>query len=329
MNQDLTQQALRNPPIIACIWDFDKTLIKGYMQKPIFKHFDIDEKAFWKEVNLLPEIYAKQGIRVSAESVYLNHILSYVKNGAMRGLSNEMLREFGKELEFCDGLPEFFEELKAIVEAPQYAKLDIKLEHYIVSTGLAEMIRGSKIAPYCDGIFACEFIEEPLPPYFSQQPEFDLNCLSKQINQIGFIVDNTIKTRFIFEINKGTNKNPSIDVNANIKGEDRRVPINNMIYVADGPSDVPVFSVVKKGGGKSFAVYDRECLAEFEQNDSLLASGRIDAYGAADYSSPSSTYNWLKMHVHKMCDRIIADKSFALCARVGKAPEHIHPTEKK
>ena len=138
------------------------------------------------------------------------------------------------------------------------------------------------------------------------------------------IVDNTIKTRFVFEINKGTNKNPQIDVNSNIAAADRRVPIRNMIYIADGPSDVPVFSVVRKGGGKAYAVYSPGSPAELEQNDMLLENGRIDAYGAADFSPESPTALWLRMHVQKICDRISREVDEAVQTRLGKAPRHIH-----
>ncbi len=317
--------SLRDRHIIACIWDFDKTLIKGYMQTPIFAEYGIDEKLFWREVNMLPDLYAKRGINVSPETVYLNHLLSFVKSGYMKGLSNAKLRQLGSRLEFCDGIPELFEELKAVTRSEDaYRKLDIKLEHYIVSTGLAEMIRGSKIAPYVDGIFGCEFVEQPFPPYFSRQPEFDMGALSTQINQIGVIVDNTIKTRFIFEINKGTNKNPAINVNARIRPEDRRIPIRNMIYIADGPSDVPVFSVVRRGGGKAFAVYTPHKKDEFAQNDMLLENGRIDAYGANDYRSDTPTAMWLKMHVGKLCDRIVKDVADAVESRLGEVPRHLH-----
>lgn len=311
--------------VVACVWDFDKTLIDGYMQSPIFREYGVDESLFWKEVNMLPKIYAQKGVRVAPESVYLNHLLSFVKNGLMTGLSNAKLRKFGEELVFCDGLPNFFDELKSLVEDnPEYNALDIKLEHYIISTGIAEMIRGSAIAPHVDGIFGCEFVEEPMPPYFSLQKEFDFQNLSNQINQIGMIVDNTIKTRFIFEINKGTNKNPEISVNDQILEKDRRVPIRNMIYIADGPSDVPVFSVVRKSGGKAFAVYSPKNSAEFEQNDFLLSSGRIDAYGPNVYTPESSTSAWLKMHVKKICDRILKEHSDAVENKIGKAPTHLH-----
>ena len=199
---------------------------------------------------------SKKGTRVSSDTIYLNHLISYVKNGILEGLTNAKLRELGQNLEFCPGLPELFPLLQAITkESEAYKKHNIQLEHYIISTGLAEMIRGSKIADYVTDIFGCEFIEAPMPPHFSKQEELMIK-LDFEISQIGTIVDNTIKTRYIFEINKGGNKNPSIDVNAYIDKSDRRIPIDRMIYVADGPSDIPCFSVVKNNGGKTYAFFN-------------------------------------------------------------------------
>lgn len=320
----MTKKNLHRQNVVACIWDFDKTLIPGYMQTPIFKAYGIDEENFWKEVNELPDIYAARGIRVSRDTVYLNHLLSFVKNGCLKGLTNERLRELGQELVFYDGLPELFQELKALASSrPEYKKHNITLEHYIISTGLAEMIRGSQIAPYVDGIFGCEFIEAPLPPNYSLQNELPLH-LEFEISQIGSIVDNTIKTRFIFEINKGSNKNPQIDVNASMTAVDRRVPIDRMIYTADGPSDVPVFSVVKSMGGKAFAVFNPESEAEFAQNDALLHERRIHAYGPADYTTKSTTAKWLRMHLRNICDRVVQECETALNENVGKPPRHLN-----
>src|SRR5690606_34215151 len=138
-----------------------------------------------------------------------------------------------------------FSQLKALARSkPQYIKHDIVLEHYVISTGLAQMIRGSAIAPYLAGIFGSELIENPLPPGFDEQTELPLDE-ELEVAQTGTVVNNTSKTRYLFEINKGSNKNPAIDVNSDVKPEDRRVPFDNMIYIADGPSDIPVFSVVK------------------------------------------------------------------------------------
>lgn len=321
----MAQETLHAPNIIACLWDFDKTLIPGYMQTPVFRHFDVDEQQFWDEVNVLPERYEERGQTVSRDTIYLNHLLSYVKHGPMKGLTNRLLFALGKELEFYPGLPDFFQELKGIVSSrPEFVKADIRLEHYVISTGLAQMIRGSAIAEHVDGIFGCEFIENPLPPRFLKQDEMSLDA-SDEVAQIGVVVDNTIKTRYIFEINKGSNKNPRIDVNASMRSEDRRIPMERMIYTADGPSDVPVFSVIRKGGGRAFAVYNPEHEDEFAQNDMLLSTGRIHAYGPADYRSSSQTGRWLRMHVNQICEQIVIDHEYALSKRVRKPPRHIHP----
>jgi hypothetical protein len=320
----MSEETLHRQNIVACIWDFDRTLIPGYMQRPLFRHFDVDEKTFWKEVNTLPEFFRKKGQRVSGETVYLNHLLTYVRAGIFKGLNNALLKELGADLDFFPGLPDFLQTLKDLARSrPDYRKHDITLEHYIISTGLAEMIRGSRIAPFVDNIYGCELIEAPPPPGYLKQPEFFDDGLSREVTQIGFMVDNTIKTRFIFEINKGTNKNPDIDVNARLAPEDRRVPIKNMIYIADGPSDVPVFSVVRKSGGRAYAVYESGNEAEFVQNDALLRSGRVDSYGRADYRQKSDTHMWLKTHVLQICDRIVREQEFAVSQRVTKPPRHI------
>lgn len=320
----MQKESLHRQNIVACIWDFDKTLIPGYMQAPIFQTYGIDEESFWKEVNALPEIYAERGTRVSHDTIYLNHLISHIKNGDLKGLTNQRLRELGAELVFYPGIADLLDRLRTLAESkPEYRKHNIRLEHYIVSTGLAEMIRGSKIAPHVDDIFACEFIEAPLPPHYSQQNELPLQ-MDFEISQIGTIVDNTIKTRFIFEINKGCNKNSRIDVNAFINPGDRRVPIHRMIYTADGPSDVPVFSVVKSNGGKTYAVFNPESDAEFAQNDALLHAGRIHAYGPADYTSTSTTAKWLRMHVRQICDQIVDDCEQAVSKNISRAPRHLH-----
>ncbi len=319
------ENTLRSREIVAVVWDFDKTLVPGYMQTPIFRHFDVDEQQFWAEVNKLPDAYARRGVHVSKDTSYLNHLLSYVRNGPMRGLNNRLLRELGGKLKFFPGLPKLFDDLREVARSrPEFTRHEISLEHYIISTGLAEMIRGSAIASKVDGIYGCEFVENPLPPHFSRQQEMTLDGTDWEIAQIGVMVDNTIKTRFIFEINKGSNKNPAIDVNSVVRAEDRRVPIKNMIYVADGPSDVPVFSVVRRNGGQTYAVYDPANPAEFAQNDSLLQTGRIHAYGPADYRAESSTAQWLKMHVLAMCERVVRDREGAVSARVTKPPRHLH-----
>jgi hypothetical protein len=321
--ETMAKGSLHSQNIIACIWDFDKTLIPDYMQAPIFEEYGIDEKLFWKETNLLPEYYRQRGQTVSKETCYLNHLLSFIRNGPLKGLNNARLRQLGKKLQFYPGLPDFFDTIKNhVTRKPEYVRANIRLEHYIISTGLGEMIRGSAIAPFVDGIFACELIENPPPPYFTQQMEIPIET-DFEISQVGLIVDNTIKTRYLFEINKGSNKIPDIDVNASVAEDERRIPFENMVYVADGPSDVPVFSVVKRGGGRTYAVYDPVNMEEFAQNDHLLQAGRIHSYGPADYTEDSSTTNWLRLHLDKICDDILVRQQNSLKINVSKAPRHL------
>jgi len=310
--------------IIACIWDFDKTLVPDYMQSPLFRRYQVDEKVFWAETNALVEQYRQRGYRLSPEISYLNHLLTYVLAGPMAGLNNKILFACGAELRFYPGLPEFFDLARAWVgERAEFRKHDIRLEHYVVSTGLAEMIRGSEAAAKVDGIWGCEFIENPLQPGFLKQKELEISA-EAEIAQIGMVIDNTTKTRALFEINKGTNKDPGIDVNANIKPEDRRIPFQNMIYIADGPSDVPCFSVVKGNGGKAYAVYNPARPDEFAQNDRLRQVGRIDHYGPADYNQGGNTANWLKLHIHEICSRIVADRELAVSQRATRPPQHLN-----
>jgi hypothetical protein len=310
--------------VIAMIWDFDKTLIPGNMQGPLFRHFGIDETAFWDEVDGLEEWYRSRGAgMIAKERLYLDHILTYVREGRMQGLSNDLLHRLGAEMTFYEGIPEFFELVKKSIESePRFSDHQIRVEHYVVSTGLRQMILGSAVAPLVDDVWACEFTELVAPPGYREH-QGQLFSPEGEIRQLIYTIDNTSKTRALFEINKGTNKNPSIDVNAKLAREDRRVPFQNMIYIADGPSDVPVFSVVEANGGRTYAVYRPGSQREFEQAARLLEQDRVDAFGEADYSESSHTAMWLSHAVEGIARRIVGDREETLSERVGLPPSHV------
>lgn len=308
--------------VIAMVWDFDKTLIRDYMQVPLFKRYGIDSKQFWDEVNALPEFYAKKGIHINRDTSYLNHILTYVKAGKMRGLSNQILRDCGKELELFPGLPEFFPKIKSLVEENEkFQKTGIKLEHYVVSTGFAETIRGSAVAPYLDGIFGCEFIEEPAQPGFLTAAE---KALDGEISQVASALDNTSKTRYLFEINKGANKFETIDVNSQIAKSNRRIPFENMIYIADGPSDVPAFSILNQSGGVTYAIYPAHDRMAMRQVDALRKDHRIQMYGEADYTEDSMTWMWLSEQVLRIAENLVAKQELNIRKSASKPPAHLN-----
>jgi len=301
----VAERGVFSQTVIAVIWDFDKTLSPHYMQKPLFEAYGVDEDRFWREVNALPEYYARVGVEIQRDTCYLGHLLSYVRHGRFPGLTNAKLRELGARIEFFPGIPGLFDRLSSIVEADdlKVGDLQVELEHYVVSTGLKEMIRGSAIADRLAGIWASEFIEVPAAP------DTDLGGVpgSGPISLIAGLLDNTTKTRALFEINKGVNKSAAITVNDSIPEDERRVPFKNMIYIADGPSDIPCFSVVNKN---------------------LREAGRVQDFGPADYSEGSHTDLCLASTVRRMARRIIDDRRQAFERKVSPGPTHLaSPTD--
>lgn len=234
-----------------------------------------------------------------------------------------MLTELGKDLEFYSGIPLIFSALKEkIAKNPDFIKFGIHVEHYIVSTGLTAMIKGSLIKDYVDGIWGCEFIETPIRSNLDAKvdgiDEFGV------INQIGYIIDNTSKTRAIFEINKGSNIFNHINVNSKISDIDRRVPFANMIYVADGPSDVPVFSILKQYGGYTFAIYPRGDQSAFRQVDQLRKDGRVDMFAEADYTEGTTAFMWLMNQTESIANSIYRTHEEQIKKSASQPPRHLN-----
>lgn len=298
--------------IIAIIWDCDKTLIDGYMQDPIFEDYGIKSGDFWKEVNAIPNKYQDEGVRVNTDTYYLNYFIKCAHEGKFSGLNNQKLREYGAKQKFYKGIPEIFKYTKNMFkEDPSYTEYGIQVEHYIVSTGFAEVIRGSVLMPYIDDVWGCELLDAP---------DQDGNQI---ISEILYTIDNTSKTRAIFEINKGTNKNNGIEVNSKIPEEHRRVHFKNMIYIADGPSDIPAFSVVNQHGGSTFAIYPKGNLKAMQQVDQMREDGRVDMYAEADYSEGTTAYMWITDRIQKIGDRIREEEKSKIINSASGVPKHL------
>lgn len=298
--------------IIAVIWDCDKTLIDGYMQDPIFADYGINPGEFWREVNAIPNEYQAKNIRVNKDTYYLNYFIKCAHDGTFSGLSNQKLREYGTKQKFYKGIPKIFEQTKNMFkDDPSYTEYGIQVEHYIVSTGFAEVIRGSVLMPYVDDVWGCELLDVP---------DKDGNPV---ISEVLYTVDNTSKTRAIFEINKGSNKNAEIDVNSKIPKEHRRVHFENMIYIADGPSDIPAFSVVDQHGGSTFAIYPKGNLKAMQQVDQMREDGRVDMYAEADYSEGTTAYMWITDRIQKIADRIREEEKRKIMSSASGVPRHL------
>jgi hypothetical protein len=307
--------------VIAFIWDYDRTLIPGNQQDPLFEAYGVDGRNFWREVDGLVDYYRSKGITIARDTAYLNHILTYVDEGIFEGMDRARLHELGGSVEMCPGIPEFFDAARAHVDSvPAFAKQGISVEHYVVSTGIRSMIEGSPIAGHIDGIWANDFIEAPAPPGFLDR--LDIRETERRITRLGYTLDNTGKTKAVFEVNKGVNKNPQVDVNSRMSEEQRRVPIRHMIYIADGPSDVPVFSILNQHGGKTLGVYNTDPANNFPQVKRLQEQGRIQGMAKADYREGEAAYLWLIDSLDQIAQEIVDARRRAF-DQIPRAPGHV------
>ena len=292
-------------PVIAFLYDCDLTLIPEYMQNPMLRSFGLNPEDFWRETWTWIDQQAALGVNLDPENSYLNLFLKYVHEGRFPPLSNSQLREFGKTIVPFPGLPDFFKKLKLHIEHnPRYVEHGLKLENYIISTGLKEMIVGSLLddPEYVTGVYASEFLEE-----------------NGTIKGIARAVGHMKKTEFIHLINKGGNLNKDIDVNGKIAYEQRRVPFENMVYVGDGPTDVPCFATINKRGGKCVAVYSSESEKAFKQACQLQSEGRVFTIGPADFQPGSHIYRVMFHLAEQIADRIVNDRRDELRNKIGPA----------
>ena len=208
-------------------------------------------------------------------------------------------------------------------DSPAFRDGTIGIEHYVISTGLRQMVLGSAVAPYMRQVWGCEFLERVAPPGFLDGAV--LATGAGTICDIGYIIDHTTKTRAIFEINKGVREKLGINVNTSIPEQQRRVPFANMIYIADGPSDIPSLSVINQFGGSTFGVYQPGSPRDFKQAKLLLEQRRVQSIGPADYREGSETSNWLLDRIAGIAERMARSPSVAVeAAPIAATPGHIY-----
>lgn len=284
--------------VIAFVWDFDGTLGPGNMQEPLFRRFGIDGDAFWNEVIATGNARRAAGYNVRSDSVYLERFLAYVHQEPapgiappLAGLSNDDLRALGPDLDLFPGVVDLLAGLRALPETdPQLEGFVV--EHYVVSAGFTAMIQGSVIAPYLSGIIANEFAEGIYRPGRNGSPGELLN--DGVITHVVHDVNHAGKSRALFEINKGVHVYPDRHVDDEISDADRYVPFEHMIYIADGPSDIPAFAVMRKQGGTTIAVYDPTDPDKRKVVEELYAQGRVHHVLEAHYEPGGPTWETLR-----------------------------------
>lgn len=263
---------MSDKPIVAIMYDFDKTLCTKDMQDYNFiPSLNMTSKDFWAAANGF------------GRDEHMDSILAYmyvmIEKSKEKNipLLRQTLVENGKDIEFYSGVTEWFDRIN------QYgAIIGVSVEHYIISSGLKEIIEGSGISDKFKEIFACEFYYDETG--HAVWPKTAVNY--------------TNKTQFVYRINKGVlDVANDVDLNRSMPDDSKRVPFNNMIYIGDGLSDVPCMKMMKAYGGQSIAVYTD---ANKEKVEQLLIEDRVDFIFPADYSKDSSLDKTMKNILKKI-----------------------------
>jgi len=273
---------MKKRPVVALIYDFDGTLSPGNMQEFGFiQAIGKSPQEFWQE---------SDDIAFGQDA---SNILSYMKlmfdeaRKAGIKLRRDDFRRFGASVELFNGVEEWFGLINSYGKAR-----GVKIEHYINSSGLAEMIEGTAIADEFKRIFACSFLYND----------------AGEAEWPGVAVDYTAKTQFLFKINKGIlSIRDNKKVNESQAEDNKRIPFPHMIYFGDGETDVPCMKIVKMFGGNSIAVYNPEIKKKVNVAKKLLRQQRVNFITPADYTKDGRTYQL----VCAIIDKIKADWELA------------------
>ena len=242
-------------PIIAFLYDFDKTLCTTDMEDYAFiPSLGYTPAEFWGKANAFGWENRMDGL--------LAYMYTMIQECAAQNikLDRAFLNHCGESIQLFPGVREWFARINAFGES-----LGVQVEHYVISSGLREIIEGSGIAQEFREIYACEF-------YYNENgdacwPKLDVNF--------------TNKTQFVYRINKGIlDVSRDKELNDSMPDDSKRVPFTNMIYMGDGLSDVPCMKMMRAYGGQAIAVYQANNRQGVEK---LLADGRVDFIFPADY----------------------------------------------
>ena len=260
---------------IALIYDFDGTLAPGNMQEYDFiPAVGKSNREFWSEANSLAQ-------QQDADMV-LTYMARMIQAARSKGLSlrREAFQESGRRVTLFAGVREWFDRINRYA-----AERNIRILHYINSSGLKEIIEGTGIAHEFRKIYACSFL-------------YDVDGIAYWP---AVAVNYTNKTQFIFKINKGVESvYDATLVNRYIPEDERPVPFRHMIYVGDGTTDIPCMRLVKNFGGHSIAVYNPDQKSAYRDLANLIHDNRVNHVCPADYSEGSEMDRLVKSIIDKM-----------------------------
>jgi phosphoglycolate phosphatase-like HAD superfamily hydrolase len=283
--------------IVALVFDFDDTLMPDSTTM-LLRANGIDTDEFWgkKARDLIIQGY-------DPPAAYLNLMLGNIGEGKPLGmLTNQKLNEFGSSLDgsFHEGLPQFFEDVWLEVKSKFK---NIEVEFYIISAGLQSVMEGSAIVKkYFRAAYGCQLAGD------------DEGGPLKYIKRC---VTFTEKTRYLFEISKGIDpsdaKSQPFLVNKAVAEPDRRIPFTNMIYVGDGLTDIPCFSLLQKFKGIAFGVFDPARKDKTKQAfEEFLQPRRVTSMHAPKFTPDSELGAMLRTAVANRCLAIQLQRKAAL-----------------
>lgn len=262
----------------AIAYDFDGTLAPGNMQEFEFvPTIGMTKKAFWAEVGELAKKHDADNILM-----YMKHMLDKAE-AAHVPVHKQNFLDFGRSVALFDGVESWFDRINVYGR-----QRGLKVEHFIISSGIREMIEGTPIARKFSAIYASSFV-------------YDHNGVAEWP---GLAVNYTTKTQFLFRINKGIpNVYDNSRINEFVPKQDRPVPFENMVFVGDGETDIPCFRLVKDQGGHAIAVYKPSTRGAKGRAEKLVEDGRVNFIAPANYSEGSEMETFLK----GVIDKVAAD----------------------
>jgi len=256
--------------IIALIYDFDKTLSPRSMQNyTALPNLGVEKTGvFWSEVE-------KESRQENAESnlVWMRKLKDLAEDG-QKLITKEYFKQCGHNIEYFPGVKGFFAQINRYVKKASRNRMTVR--HYIISAGLKEILEGVSIRKEFYNIFGSEYHYD-----YSGRPIWPK-----------VLVTDTIKTQYLFRINKGM-ENINESINEHMPEENRPIPFENMIYIGDGLSDVPAMTLTKKNGGRSIAVYRPYSQKGLKVCKNLLKANRVDFIAHADYTKGKELYEYV------------------------------------
>ena len=271
-NETLFQEAMdftagEKRPKMAICYDFDRTLSPDDMQTfTLIPSFGVDKKEFWHESDML----AVENL-MDNNLAWMYELIKYSKFKG-KSLRKEYFNEIGNDVKLYPGVDSWFENVNAYA-----AERGIEVEHYIISSGLKEIIEGSRIGPYITRVYASSYL-------------YSADGIAEWPAQV---VNYTTKTQFIFRIAKGYLEEYDARVNDSMPHTNRNVDYENIVYIGDSATDIPCMTLVKQKGGYSIGVYD-----PVSNNKSkvykLFSDGRLNFYAPADYTKDSPIFSYMK-----------------------------------